>query len=348
MTKVDLLSLVGNGGCASKIPAFVLESILKDIPFGTHKNLLVGSDTADDASVWKISNDIAIIQTTDFFPPLCSDPYEFGQIAAANSLSDVYAMGGKAISALNIVLFPISQLDISILKEILKGANDKAKEAGMLLTGGHSIENDIPVFGLAVTGIVHPKKIVTNTNAKLGEVLILTKPLGTNQVINAHKHGEVCADIYEKTLEYMKTLNKGAAEVMNKHNIIAGTDITGFGFAGHLSELARGSKISFEIDTKALPVLDGVLEVAKEKYKPCSLEKNFKYCLNNVEFAENLEEVYKTLVLDPQTSGGILMSVPEEKQNMVLKDLHKKGISEAKVVGRSIKNANRKISIKFI
>jgi len=348
MAKINLLDFVINGGCASKIPAFVLESILKDIPFGTHKNLLVGSETADDASVWKINKDVAIIQTTDFFPPLCSDPYEFGQIAAANALSDIYAMGGKAISALNIVLFPISKLDSSVLKQILMGANDKAKEAGIVLSGGHSIENEVPVFGLSVTGLVHPKKIVTNTNARLGEVLILTKPLGTNQIINAHKHKKVDKKIYEKTLHYMKTLNNKAAEIMNKYDIVAGTDVTGFGFAGHLAELARGSNVSFEIDTLSLPLIEGVLEIAKAKYKPCSLEKNFKYCSHNIAFSKQLEDVYKTLVLDPQTSGGILMSVPEKKQTMVLKDLHKKGMIEAKIVGRAVKNTNRKISIKFI
>lgn len=338
MEKIDLLKFAGKGGCASKIPAFKLEGILKEIPFGTHPDLIVGNDTADDASVWKINDDVAIIQTTDFFPPLCSDPYEFGQIAAANSLSDVYAMGGKAISALNLVMYPASTEDLVHLKEILRGANDKAKEGGVVLTGGHSIDDAIPKFGLAVTGLVHPDKIVTNGNAKVGDVLILTKPLGTNQVITAYKKGQADQATYQRTLDQMKKLNDIAAMVMNKHNITSGTDVTGFGFAGHLKEMAKASNISFEIDSKALPIIEGAEDIVKEKYSPCSLGKNLQYVEKHYKVNDGVEEFYETLILDPQTSGGILMSVPEEKSKDVLQDLHQKGIKEAKIVGRAISN----------
>ena len=334
--KIDLLQFVQRGGCASKIPAKNLADLLSDLNFGTHPNLLVGNETNDDASVWKINDDVAIIQTTDFFPPLCSDPYEFGQIAVANALSDVYAMGGTPITALNLVMFPATTVDLVYLKEILKGGADKAAEGGVILTGGHSIDDEVPKYGLAVTGIVHPQKIIRNDRVKNGQLLILTKPLGTGQIMAAYKSKKASVDIYQNAIESMKLLNKTAMEVMQIYDIEAATDVTGFGLIGHAMEMARGSRMKLVIENKKVPFLEGACEIARQDFSPCSIRKNSDYVENDVCFESSVYGEYRKLLLDPQTSGGILMAVPEDKAQNVLIDLKERGLKSSCVIGQAL------------
>ena len=222
-----------------------MAEILKKLPKPQHPNLLVGSDTFDDAGVYKISDEIALIQTTDFFTPVCSDAYDFGQIAAANALSDVYAMGGKPITALNLVMFPDEKIPIDVCIRILQGGSDKVIEAGALIIGGHTITDFPPKYGLAVTGIIHPERVITNSNAKPGDVLVLAKPIGTGIIIAGKRLNETSEENYLEAIKNMKLLNKKAAEIMQKFNIITATDITGFSFIGHSKNVAEASKVSF-------------------------------------------------------------------------------------------------------
>ncbi|MFH1361575.1 MAG: selenide, water dikinase SelD, partial [bacterium] len=249
---LDLLTLVETGGCSIKVPPRLLAEALKDLPKVKHERLLVDIETHDDAGVYQLTDELALIQTTDFFSPICSDPYEFGQIAAANSLSDVYAMGGEAITALNLVMFP-AELDLKILREILAGGQAKVSEAGALIVGGHTINDSPPKYGLAVSGLVHPEKIITNSKAQVGDLLVLTKPLGVGVLVAAKKFREVELSYYQKALESMKQLNKNAAKVMQEFGVRSATDITGFGLLGHALKLAKASDVSMKIYGKKLP-----------------------------------------------------------------------------------------------
>lgn len=330
----DLLKTVEQGGCSAKLPAQLLEDILKNIPYLKSENLLVGTENHDDALVWKINDEIAIIQTLDFFPPVCSDPYDFGQIAAANALSDVYAMGGKAITALNIVMFPSAKIDISILKEILKGGADKIIEAGAVLAGGHTIDDYPPKYGLAVTGIIHPDRIITNSKAKAGDVLILTKPLGTGAIIAGHRINEVSETDYRGAIKEMKLLNINAAEIMQKYHIISATDVTGFSLLGHGLKMANASGVSFIIESCNVPVLRGAYDLVKLGCIPGAAFRNLSYIEGQVEFETGLDYNLKMLLLDPQTSGGLLMSCNKDIAKKVIADLIKAGYPNAVVIGR--------------
>src|SRR5512133_3596464 len=253
--KIDLLQMVEYGGCSSKISPKLLEEILKVLPHPDDPNILVDIDTHDDAGVYKVNDDLALVLTTDFFPPVCSDPYEFGQIAAANSISDVYARGGDPVLALNIVMFPAKGLPLEAYAEMLKGGFDKAAEAGVRIIGGHTIDDTPPKYGLAVVGFVHPEKIMTNAGARPGEKLILSKPLGTGVIMAAQRMGIADQGDIEEAKRLMKLLNRTGAEVMKKHGIKGATDITGFGLAGHALKMARASKVSVNINMKSVPLL---------------------------------------------------------------------------------------------
>ncbi len=248
--KVDLLQMVEYGGCSSKISPKLLEEILKYLPLPKDPNILVDIDTHDDAGVYRVNNELALVLTTDFFPPVCSDPYEFGQIAAANSISDVYAMGGDPVLALNIMMFPAAKLPMEAYANILKGGFDKAAEAGVRIIGGHTIDDFPPKYGLAVVGYIHPDKIITNAGAVPGDSLILTKPLGTGVILAGQRLGMSSVRDINDTLCLMKLLNKSGAEVMKKYKIKGATDITGFGLAGHALKMARASKVSIVINMK--------------------------------------------------------------------------------------------------
>ncbi len=297
------------------------------------KNLIVGIETSDDAAVYKLSDDIAIIQTLDFFTPVVDDPYTFGQIAAANSLSDVYAMGGQPTVALNIVCFP-NCLPIEVLGEILKGGADKVLEAGAVVVGGHSVEDDEPKYGLSVTGVVHPEKVLKNCGCKDGEVLVLTKPLGVGIINTTIKADLASKEAYEKAIKNMSTLNKYAGEIVVKYPISACTDITGFGLMGHIYEMASGSDKTIRILKDNVPYIEEAKEYAQMGLVPAGAYNNRiyldgKYKLNDV--PEWLEDI----IFDPQTSGGLLVSIPKDKADEMLSELNKLELKSA-IVGEVI------------
>ncbi len=344
-TSFDLLTTVEQGGCSAKLPAHVLQQVVTNIPKLTHERLLVGTDTSDDASVWKISDDVAIIQTTDFFPAVCSDPYEFGQIAAANALSDVFAMGGEVITALNLVMFPSDRIDLSVLEEILRGGAEKVIEAGGCLSGGHTIDDDVPKYGLAVTGTVHPDKIISNDNAKRGDVLILTKPLGAGILVAGHRLGYAEESHYRAALENMKELNLNAAKVMQKHGVQCCTDVTGFGLIGHLYNMSRASNITVELNVSDIPFLDGAYELAEMGCLPCAAFKN-QDMLGEKLHDTGVDYNKKMLCFDAQTSGGVVMTVPADKADAVIADLKNSGTRCHHIIGKIVDKTEHEIILK--
>lgn len=325
--KLDRCSV---GGWAGKIGPEVLSKILTNIPTKEDKNLIVGYEKSDDAAVYKLTEDIAIIQTLDFFTPMVEDPYIFGQIAAANSLSDVYAMGGVPKTAINIVCYPERE-DIEGLGEILRGGAEKVIEAGAVLSGGHSIHDPETKYGLSVTGIVNPDKILKNYGSKTGDVLVLTKPLGTGIITTAAKVNEAEEKHIEEAIKNMTALNKYAGEIMVKYPVTACTDITGFGFLGHLYEMASASEKTFVIESELVPYISGAKEYAKEFFTTGGGQKNRKYLEGKVEF-QDIPFWLEEILFDPQTSGGLLFSIPSQYVNDLMKELSALEIKSA-VVG---------------
>lgn len=269
----------------------------------------------------------------DFFTPVVDDPYTFGQIAAANSLSDVYAMGGKPVTSMNIACFPTC-LPMDILREILRGGADKVMEAGALVVGGHTVEDDEPKFGLSVMGMVHPQKVAANSGAKPGDMLVLTKPLGVGILNTAIKADMVSGDIYKKAVETMSYLNKDACEAMLEVGINGCTDITGFGLLGHAFELAQGSGVSLEIWSDCLPIIKESVELARMGIIPAGTYKNEGYLSGHVHFADSINQETRDIMFDPQTSGGLLISVPEEKLEKLMESLRKRNKTDFNVIGR--------------
>lgn len=294
--------------------------------------MLVGLDTSDDAGVYRLTDELAIVQTLDFFTPIVDDPYSFGQVAAANAISDIYAMGGKPLTALNIVAFPIADLDKQILADILRGAGDKLKEAGATLVGGHSIEDKEPKFGLAVTGTVHPDKVRANAGAKPGDKLILTKPIGVGILTSSIKRDLLTEEEIARVTEVMATLNKTAAETMAQYDVHACTDVTGFGLLGHTSEMAKGSKAGVRIAKEAVPVLPRVRELAEQGVIPGGTKNNFAHLQGDVTFPESMDQIDQYILCDAVTSGGLLISVAGSEADALLKDLLDAGV-EAAIVG---------------
>lgn len=283
-------------------------------------NLIVGIETSDDAAVYKLSDDIATIQTLDFFTPVVDDPYIFGQIAAANSLSDIYAMGGKPVVALNIVCFP-NCLNIDILGEILRGGADKVIECGAVVVGGHSVQDDEPKYGLSVTGIVHPDKVLKNYGCKVGEKLILTKPLGTG-IINTAIKGEIASkDAYDMAVKVMATLNKYAGEIIQKYNVSACTDITGFGIMGHGYEMASGSDVTLKLYKDNIPYIKEAREYAEMGLVPEGSYNNRHY-LEGKYTLIGVDTWLEDILFDPQTSGGLLISASAEECDKILMELN--------------------------
>lgn len=312
-----------------------------DVP--KDKNLLVGLDTNDDAAVYKINNDIAVIETVDYFTPIVDDPYDYGQIAAANALSDVYAMGGKPIFALNVVCFPTQYIDL--LKEILKGGNDKVKEAGAYIAGGHTIEDSEPKYGLNVTGVVSPDSVIKNSNSKVGDVLILTKPIGSGIVSTALK-GEMCPkDVEDKTISVMKYLNKNAANAMIEVGVNACTDVTGFSLIGHAFEMAHFSGVTIEISSKDVPIIEGVKELSSKGLIPGGTYRNKQYLKKYVKF-ENPDNTMEDILYDPQTSGGLLISVSESKAVSLVNKINSMSNISCHIVGRVLKKEDYDIIVK--
>jgi len=307
--------------------------------------LLVGLEHADDAGVYQISEDLALIQTVDFFTPVVDDPYQFGQIAAANALSDVYAMGGVPKTALNLMGFPIGQMDISIFRKIIQGGLDKIREAGMVLVGGHSVEDKELKYGLSVTGFVHPKRVLVKRNLKPGQQLILTKPLGLGIVNTAVKAGLTTTELADQVSSIMAALNKDAAEVMAHFPVSACTDVTGFGFIGHLAEMVVGSGYSVEIDSDSLPLIHAAVEFAQMGLIPAGAYKNREFRKSMVDIASKVPREIVDILFDPQTSGGLLMAVDTSAAKGLLRSLTKKKVLSAAIVGRVVDRGKEKIWI---
>jgi selenide,water dikinase len=334
--KIDLLQMVEYGGCSAKISPKQLEEILKYLPLPKDPNILVDIDTHDDAGVYRVNDDLALVLTTDFFPPVCSDPFEFGQIAAANSISDIYAMGGDPVLALNIMMFPATKLPMEAYAEILKGGFDKATEAGVRIIGGHTIDDFPPKYGLAVVGYVHPMKIITNAGASPGDLLILTKPIGTGVILAGHRLGMASDKDLDKAKTFMKLLNKSGADVMKKHKIKGATDITGFGLAGHALKMAKASKVSFKINMKDVALIGDSYKLIDEGCIPGASFRNLDYAEKDIDFDPDLDYNLKMIAFDAQTSGGLLFSAPNEKIDNILEDLKNTGLTESKVIGSAI------------
>ncbi len=331
--KVDMFSCDAECGCAAKVPADLLRDILGRIDLPRTPDLLVGPETLDDAGIYRISDDTCLVQTLDFFPPVARDPYMYGQIAAANSLSDVYAMGGTPLTALAIVCFPATTFPPEALHEITRGAVDKLKEAGAVLAGGHSIIDAQPKFGLSVTGSIHIDRITDNAHARPGDALVLTKPLGTGVTIMAVKAGMATQEQEQAANNSMASLNAVAATLARKHGANACTDVTGFGFLGHAMQLARAGSISLKIRFDAIPRLDGAMEYATTGLLPAATYSNRKYVGETVSFAPDIELAEQDLLFDPQTSGGLLISCPPEKAEKLVAEAEKKVSTDCAIVG---------------
>lgn len=330
---IKLTSLSSKGGCGCKIgPADLMQVIRSLPPSVPNPDLLVGLDTSDDAGVYRLTDELALVQTVDFFTPIVDDPYSFGQIAAANALSDIYAMGGKPLTVLNIVAFPISTLDKSILADILRGAGDKVNEAGATLVGGHSIDDKEPKFGLAVTGLVHPDKVRANASARPGDKLILTKPIGVGILTTSIKKDRLSVEETERLTSVMSTLNKKAAEIMEPYNVHACTDVTGFGLMGHASEMAKGSGAGLIIRKDAVPVLPRVRELAEEGFVPGGTRNNYAHLEGTVLYPDTMDQIDRYILCDAVTSGGLLISAAPENAGQLLDELVAAGV-EAALIG---------------
>jgi len=333
-------------GCACKIRPQYLERVLKDFPTPVNKNVLVSLSSSDDAAVYKIDENTAIIESVDFFTPVVDDPYHFGAIAAANALSDIYAMGGKPIFALNIVGFPDNRLPEDVLKQILKGANDKAEEAQINILGGHTIEDAEPKFGMTVTGIVHPDKIITNSNMQPGDGLILTKPLGTGLIATGVKRGVVAGSVAQNAIEIMSLLNRNAAEVMQQFPVSACTDITGFGFLGHIKEMVKASGVNIEIDSSLIPVIEGAADLVAQNLIPGGTINNMDFVSDAVEWDSGVSKTLRTILCDAQTSGGLLISLPNKFKNDIINELKEKNLGYAWFVGTVAEKGDGRIRVR--
>jgi selenide,water dikinase len=322
-----------------------LDQILKELPLPKNPKVLVGLETSDDAGVYQLNDEVALVQTVDFFTPIVDDPFTFGQIAVANALSDVYAMGGTPLTGMNLVAFPIKALPSSILKEILLGGLSKMEEAGVALVGGHSIEDPEIKYGLAVTGLIHPKKILTNAKAKAGDKLVLTKPLGTGIIATALKGRMASEEAVRKIVESMVTLNRKASEWMKNFGTHACTDITGFSFIGHALEMAMASQVGMVIHSKNIPLFPEAMEYAKLGLVPGGAYSNRQFFSCRVEADTNLSPVFMDILYDPQTSGGLLISLPSDQAQDLVETLKRDAQIDAWMVGQVVEGPQGKIQI---
>lgn len=329
--EVKLTKLASCAGCGAKVGAGTLAKMLEG--FKTHEDsrLIVGYDKSDDASVYVIDSETALISTTDFFPPIVDDPYLFGQIAAANALSDVYAMGGEPKLALNVFCLP-EKMDKETVHKILKGGYDKAYEAGAIITGGHTINGAEPIYGLAVSGFVHPDKVLINSNAKPGDVLVLTKKLGVGILTTAKKADLVSDEVMELVYKQMATLNKAARDIMVKYPVNSCTDVTGFSLMGHSYEMSQGSNCTIHIEANRVPFFEEAYEMAQMGFIPAGAYRNREYVGEHINIASEVSLAMTDILFDPQTSGGLLISIPQEYSKALLEEL-KAVIPEAAIIG---------------
>jgi len=343
---VPLTRLVENAGCASKIGQDDLKKTLSGLPHIFDPNVLVSSETCDDAGIYKLDDERALVHSVDVFTPVVDDPYLFGQIAAANSVSDIYAMGGKPLTALSIIGFPVDRVSHRVMNKMMQGGIDKLREAGTVVLGGHSIKNKEIMFGFAVTGLVHPRRIITNDKARPGDVLILTKPLGTGTISFAAQIGKAETRWIEEIGRSMSELNRTAAEIMVEAGVQAATDVTGFGLLGHLSEIAVQSGVTAEVYADAVPLFEGVLTCLRRQIISGAIERNREYASKFVERDRDVEEELETALYDPQTSGGLLMCVGAKKASGIITKLKKAGLERAAVIGRIAGRSAGKILIR--
>ncbi|MBV5340108.1 MAG: selenide, water dikinase SelD [Deltaproteobacteria bacterium] len=342
---IRLTQTVKGAGCAAKLAPGVLDKALCGLDLPVDPNLLVGLERADDAGVYRVSDDLALVQTLDFFPPMVDDPYSFGQIAAANALSDIYAMGGVPKTAMNIVAFPAKTMDISILRTIIEGGLDKIREAGVVLVGGHTVEDSELKYGLSVTGYIHPDRILTKKNLQSGDILILTKPVGTGVIATAIKAGLADQVVTDKVTLAMTTLNRDAALVMENFPVHACTDITGFGFLGHLAEMVVGSGQGVRISAADVPLYPEALEWAAMGLIPAGAYNNRNFRGALVDFGANVSQRVQDLLFDPQTSGGLLIAVAAAEAERLVIALKAKGIDAAAIVGEVISEPFERIIV---
>ncbi len=319
--------------------------MLAKLPKQTDPNVLIGFDTADDAGVYRLAPDLALVQTVDFFTPIVDDPYTFGQIAAANALSDVYAMGGRPISALSIVGFPNTGRDVEILERIVEGGLSKMQEAGCAVIGGHSIGDEEIKFGYAVTGLVNPARVWSNAAARPGDRLLLTKRIGTGVISTALKQNRASETAVKAAAESMLTLNRAASEAAMPFQVRSATDITGFGLLGHAREMAAGSKVSLVIDSAAVEFLPGALDCARANFIPAGLKRNIEFIAGCVEFSNGVAEEVRTLLFDPQTSGGLLLSVAPEDAPRLLSALRERNVP-AREIGEVVEKTKPLILVR--
>jgi cysteine desulfurase len=332
-------------GCACKLRPQALEEVLSKLPLPTDPAVLVGTDTADDAAVYRLGDELAVVQTVDFFTPIVDDPYWFGAISAANSLSDVYAMGARPLFALNIVGFPSNRLPMRVLQEILQGALDKAAEAGISVIGGHTVEDTEPKFGLAVTGVVHPDQVLRNSTARPGDALVLTKPLGVGIISTAVKRGLADEATAREAAELMATLNRAAAEAMLEVGANACTDITGFGLLGHLREMTAGSGVDVTLSASAVPTLPAAWTFAGADVVPGGTLNNLAHVEPHVAFAPGVSRVAQLTLADAQTSGGLLISLPADRADALLAALRERGVNDAARIGEVTEPGTGRISV---
>lgn len=307
---------------------------MEGLNFQTSPNLIAGMEQAEDAGVYKLTDQLAIVQTVDFFTPVVDDPYDFGRIAVANSLSDVYAMGGRPVTALNVVCFPKDSMDFSVLRKVLEGGLEAMHQADVILLGGHTVDDPELKYGLSVTGTIHPDKVVHNNTAKAGDVLILTKPLGTGIISTAIKRGLAGKEAIQVVTDSMATLNRTASEAMVEAGVSACKDITGFGLLGHACEMIACADVGFEIDSAAVPCFPQAKEYAEKGIMPGGLSRNRDYRQASVDFEPAVPQFLRDILFDPQTSGGLLIAVPKAKSSKLLKLLKSRGVAAAAVIGK--------------
>jgi selenide,water dikinase len=313
-----------------------LGDVLCGLPPIEDPNVIVGTSTRDDAAVYRLNDETALVQSVDVFTPVVDDPYTFGQVAAANSLSDIYAMGARPIMALSVIGFPVDKLPLSDMGEILRGGIDKAREAGIEVVGGHSLEDNEPKYGLCVTGVVHPDRILRNSSARPGDVLILTKPLGSGVLAHAIKKGRATEREIREVVEVMTRLNRDACEAMVEVGASACTDVTGFGLLGHLIEMVQGSGVSARIRVSRVPVLGSVRSRVRDGIYPGGTRKNLEFFGKHLDWKEEVEEVDRLVLVDAQTSGGLLIAVPRERAEALQKGLESRGVETRAEIGEIV------------
>ena len=343
--KIKLTQYSHGAGWACKIGPKDLAQVLSNLKNENSEKVIVGFDENDDAAAVRISNDKLLVQSVDFFTPIVDDPYTFGQIAAANALSDIYAMGATPTFALNIFGFPINDLPKEVAGQILKGGSDKASEAGIQILGGHSIDDKEPKYGLIVNGEVDEDKLIRNSAASAGDVLILTKPIGTGIISTALKNGQVQIDVETTAVESMKTLNKNAANIMHEHKVNAATDITGFGLLGHLIEMCKSSNVSMELDFESIPFFPGVEELANNGFIPSGTKRNHDYVSNYCEYNDSISITQQMMLSDAQTSGGLLISLPSDQANNYIKAYNSSSNINAHIVGNVTAQSSKFVKI---